>query len=424
MRNWFLFFLFPCPLFATVATAEPKIVEKISPKIASKVELGVDRFFKDGYVSLLTGKRVGLLTNPSGVTSTLQTTLDLFFEKEKGFRITALFAPEHGLDGRSYAAEEIEHRFYKEKTPIYSLHGKTRRPTPEMLQKVDVIVFDIQDIGVRSYTFATTLFYLMEEAAKAKVTIIVLDRPNPLGGLLVDGPMLDPKFRSFLGYINIPYCHGFTIGELARYFNDEYKVNCNLEIVPMRGWKREMSFADTGLFWIPTSPQIPERETPFFYATTGMIGELGLLNIGIGYTLPFKLIGAPWIDAERFSKALNEQKLEGVFFTPIHYRPFFGSLRGIDCQGVQIHITDTSTYRPLKVQSFLLGILKSLYPEKIEKLLHQTKEENRSLFYKVSGSDHIFKLLLQEKFVSWKLLNYQKEERETFQRKRERYLLY
>ncbi len=429
MRNWFLFFLFPYTIYATVSAPEvkveaQKVAPKIPPKIEANIELGVDRFFRDGYATMLTGKRVGLLTNHSGVTSTLQPTLQLFFEKEKGFRITALFAPEHGIDGRGYAGEDIESRFYKEKTPIYSLHGKTRRPTSEMLQKVDVVVFDLQDIGVRSYTFATTLFYLMEEAAKAKVSVVVLDRPNPIGGLLIDGPMLDEKFRSFIGYINVPYCHGLTIGELARYFNDEYKINCNLEVVPMRGWTREMSFKDTGLFWIPTSPQIPEQDTPFYYATTGMLGELELVNIGVGYTLPFKLVGAPWIDAERFSKSLNEQKLEGVYFTPIHYRPFFGSLRGVDCHGVQIHITDTQTYRPLKVQSFLLGILKSLYPEKVEKLLHQVKEDKRSLFNKACGNDHIFKLLLQEKFVAWKIFNHQKDEREAFQKKRERYLLY
>jgi len=413
MRKWFLFFYTPCLLFGAVATVA-----------TGKVEVGVDRFFTEGYAELLSGKRVGILTNPSGVTATLQLTLELFFEKERGFQITAIFAPEHGLDGKSYAGESIENRFYKERIPIYSLHGKTRRPTKEMLQKVDVIVFDVQDIGVRSYTFASTLFYLMEEAAQANVSIIVLDRPNPLGGLLIDGPMLEEKFRSFIGYIDVPYCHGMTIGELARYFNAEYKINCTLEVVPMRGWKREMCFANTGLIWIPTSPQMPEATSPFFCATTGLLGELDLVNIGIGYTLPFKVVGAPWIDANRFAKTLNDQKLEGVLFTPIHYRPFFGSLRGTDCHGVQIHITDPLLYRPIKVQSFLLGILKSLYPARFEKLLHQAKEERRSMFYKACGSDKIFRILVQEKFISWKLFNFQKTERESFRIKREKYLLY
>ncbi|MBS0586156.1 MAG: DUF1343 domain-containing protein [Verrucomicrobia bacterium] len=408
MRKWFLFLFMPYLLFSQEV----------------KVELGIDRFFKEDYSKLLFGKRVGLLTNPSGVTSSLQPTLQLFFEKEKGFQITALFAPEHGIDGKSYAGEEVENRFYKDKIPLYSLHGKTRRPTKEMLQKVDVIVFDIQDIGVRSYTFASTLFYVMEEAAKAKISVIVLDRPNPLGGLLVDGPMLQEKFRSFVGYINVPYCHGMTIGELATFFNEEYRIGCDLQVVPMRGWTREMAFSETGLLWIPTSPQIPEEDTPLFYATTGLLGELDVVNIGVGYTLPFKVVGAPWIDADRFAKTLNEQKIDGVSFTPIHYRPFFGSLRAIDCHGVQIHITNQATYRPLKVQAFLLGILKSLYPERVEKLLHQVKEEKRSLFYKVCGNDQMFKLLLQEKFISWKLCNFQKDERDAFQKKRAKYLLY
>jgi len=188
------------------------------------------------------------------------------------------------------------------------------------------LLFDVQDIGTRSYTFISTLFYCMEEAAKASIPFIVLDRPNPMGGIVVDGPLLDEEWRSFLGYIKVPYCHGMTIAELALFFNEEYKVGCKLTVIPMRGWKRTMVFTQTGLPWMPTSPQIPEADTPFFYPATGLIGHCSIVNIGIGYTLPFKLVGAPWVEAEKFADALNQQKLPGVYFSLFITVPFLENL--------------------------------------------------------------------------------------------------
>lgn len=391
---------------------------------SAKVELGVDRFFKEGYQGELKGKKIGIITNQTGVSSSLKSTIDLFKENADHYEIVALFAPEHGLDGSAYASESIKDIKEKGKIPIYSLHGSTRRPTKEMLKGIDVLVYDIQDIGNRSYTFATTLYYVMEEAAKNKIRVIVLDRPNPINGNTVDGPMLNSLLRSFIGYINIPYCHGMTIGELAIYFNTEYKVGCNLFVVKMKGWKREMSFADTGLTWVPTSPNIPEADTPIYCATTGILGELGIVNIGIGYTLPFKVVGAPWIDANRFAEILNEQKIPGVHFLPFHYKPFSGSFKGKDCHGIKICITDTSIYKPLTVQYFLIGLLKTLYPEKVASALVGLSSSKIDLFNKANGNTIMIKLLTQEKYASWKLIDYQKAERNTFIQSRGNYLLY
>lgn len=279
------------------------------------VRLGVDVYFEEGGISELKGKRVGLVTNHTGVDSKMRSTIDLFLNTPE-VKLVALFAPEHGLNGGGYAAEEIGEIRHPAGIPVYSLYGKTRRPTQRMLQGIDVIVYDIQDIGCRPYTYMTTLCYVMEEAARSGIPVIVLDRPNPINGLVVDGPMLQEKWQSFIGYINVPYCHGMTIGEIARFFNDKYKIGCKLKVIGMLGWKRSMTYADTGLAWIPTSPYIPESDTPQYYASTGLLGELSLVNIGIGYTLPFKVVGAPWIKAQTLADKLNEQKLPGVSFFP------------------------------------------------------------------------------------------------------------
>lgn len=387
---------------------------------AGPVKLGIDRFFEEGQKILVKKKRVGLVTNHTGVDSKLQSTVDLFEEKTN---LVAIFTPEHGLSGVHHAAEKVaDHQ--KGKIPIYSLHGETKRPTSEMLKNVEVIIYDIQEIGCRSYTYISTLFYIMEEAVKNKIPVVVLDRPNPMGGIIVDGPMLEEKWRSFLGYVNIPYCHGMTVGELALFFNKEYKIGCNLHVIPMQGWNRKMTFKDTGLSWIPTSPYIPEPDTPFYYASTGILGALGVVNIGIGYTLPFKVVGAPWIDAEEFAKKLNAQNLPGVKFLPFHYKPFYGKFEGKECEGVKIVITDLHKYRPLSVQYMLIGMLKSLYPIQFRAKLGRITQEERALFSKVNGTDHVLKTIEKEQYVAWKLIGYDRDQRKDFLEKRKSYLLY
>ena len=382
------------------------------------VSAGVDVFFDDGHFTHLKEKRIGLLTNHTGVDSKMCSTFQRF---QKLTNLAALFSPEHGLKGQHYAWEPIGHGD-ELGIPVYSLHGDTRRPSSEMLKNIDVIIYDIQCTGVRAYTYPTTLFYMMEEAAKLGIEVVVLDRPNPINGVIIDGPMLEEKWRSYIGYINVPYCHGMTIGELAHFFNEEYQVGCKLKVIPMKGWDRTMSYRDTGLAWIPPSPNVPEPDTPLFCPSTGILGELGLLNIGIGYTLPFKVVGAPWIDAKSFAEKLNGQKLPGVHFQPYHFRPFWGLYKGLDCQGILIQITDTKIYKPLSVQFLLLGMLKSLYPDQFA--IQFSNASKKDLFCKANGTEKVFETLLKEKYPAWKLIEIHKSEREAFLEKRKKYLLY
>lgn len=365
---------------------------------------------------------MGLVTNQTGVNADLKTNIDLFLE-QNGCELVALFAPEHGIDGKGRAYEKIEHGQTAFKVPVFSLHGSHFRPTKEMLDMVDVLVYDIQDIGVRSYTFLSTLCYVMEEAAKHNIPVVVLDRPNPLGGL-IDGPMLQDDKRSLIGYLNIPYCHGMTIGELAQFFNGEYNVKCDLHVVPMRGWLREMVFRETGLHWVPTSPQIPESDTPFYYAATGLLGELSFVSIGIGYPLPFKIVGAPWIQGKEFAKKLNDQKLPGVVFLPFVFRPFYGKYQGLDCEGVKIIVTDPHTFEPLSAQYMILGMLKSLYPAEVNTRMSSLKKSKRDTFCKANGNDYVWDLLSKEKYIAWKLIKLQKQEHQNFRYRRQKYLLY
>lgn len=391
---------------------------------SADLQLGIDRLFHPEYVSMLHGKHIGLLTNHTAINRNLQLTRNILKEAASTYRYTivALFAPEHGLYGMQHASESVKESKDPDGLPIYSLHGTTKRPTAEMLKGIDLLIYDIQDLGSRSYTYVSTLFYLMEEAAKHKIPVIVLDRPNPINGVVVDGPPLEEKWRSIVGYVNVCYCHGMTVGELARYFNEEYRVGCSLTVVPMEGWKRWMSFSDTGLPWVPTSPNVPEPTTPLYYPVTGILGELQIVNIGVGYTLPFKVIGAPWIDAELFAKKLNDQHFPGVYFSPFYYRPFFGRFAQENCSGVLIMITDPESYLPVMTQYLIIGTLKSLYPSQFQKALKESLGRI-PMFNKVNGTDEVYRILQDEKYVVWPLKKLLDNARAAFLLKRNLYLL-
>jgi len=402
MDRWILLFI----LYAALACGE--------------VTTGLELFFQEKWYEKWTDKQIGLITNHTGVDSQHRSTVDLFLDNQGVYKVVALFSHEHGLFGQHYAWESVAHNKFQG-VQVYSLHGETRRPKPEMLKGIEILVYDIQCTGIRAYTYPTTLFYVMEEAAKLGIEVVVLDRPNPINGTTIDGPMLEEKWRSYIGYINVPYCHGMTIGELAKLFNEEYKIGCNLTVIPMKGWKREMSFRDTGLPWIPPSPNVPEPDTPLYCPSTGMLGELQIGNIGIGFTLPFKVVGAPWIKGKDFAEKLNSQKLPGVHFQPFHFRPFWGLYKGLDCQGVLIQITDKKIYRPVAVQYLILGILKSMYPKEF---MERIKGAKKDLFCKANGTEMVYQILIEEKFPAWKLIEFQKDEREAFLKTREKYLIY
>lgn len=390
----------------------------------SKVLVGIDVLTQGGYNSQLKGKRIGLITNHTAISSKRESTIDVLkrMAKIQGFTLAALFAPEHGLNGSIHAEERVDDAFDADKIPVYSLYGKTKRPTAEMLREIDLLIYDIQDVGTRSYTYISTLFYVMEEAAKRTISVMVLDRPNPINGVVVDGPMLEMKWRSIIGYINVPYCHGMTAGELAQFFNNEYKIGCNLTVVPMQHWNRKMSFNDTGLVWIPTSPQIPESTTPLYYPATGLLGELSLVNIGVGYTLPFKIIGAPWIDAQQFANALNRQKFSGIHFEPFHFKPFYGKFAHEECHGVLLVVTDSLRYKPVNTQYLLIGMLKGLYPAKFKKAMVESKNR-KEMFCKATGTEEIYRILAEEKNIVWKLRSHQEKERANFLAIRKKYLI-
>ena len=362
------------------------------PKVKTGIEVLRDNNFK-----MLEGKRIGLITNPTGVDSKLSSTIDILFNATN-VRLTALFGPEHGVRGNIEGGESIE-TYVDEKTnlQVYSLYGKTRKPTQEMLKDIDALVYDIQDIGCRSYTFISTMGLAMEAAAENNIEFIVLDRPNPLGGNRIEGGITENEFTSFISQFPIPYVYGLTAGELAIFLNEEgllgNKLKCNLTVVPMEGWERDMSFENTGLQWIPTSPHIPHNFSAYYYVASGIVGELrNSVSIGVGYTLPFQLFGTNWIDADKLSDKLNSYNLNGVYFRPINYIPYYSTGKGENLKGVQIHILDFQSVELMKIQFYFLQAVYELYPEK-------------DLFeMATSGQVHAFDLALgsnkiREKFI-------------------------
>jgi len=309
---------------------------------AANVKLGID-VLEERQFAELKGKRVGLITNATGIDSNGTSTVDIL-RRAPGVQLVALFGPEHGVYGADWAGQYVESSTDTHTgLPVYSLYGPTRKPTPEMLQGIDVLVYDIQDIGCRSYTFISTLGLAMEAAGEAGIKFYVLDRPNPLNGNRVEGMMLDPNFRSFTSEWNIPYVYGLTPGELAYMIQRSpgwIAKKPALTIVPMTGWYRSMYWEDTGLMWIPTSPHIPTAETALNYVATGFLGEAGGINHGIGYTLPFAVFGHPSFNSFAIADEFNKMRIPGVYFQPVTFKPFYGAFKDQLINGAQIYYTD------------------------------------------------------------------------------------
>lgn len=360
-----------------------------SADASAPVKLGIDVLEGTGF-KILKGQRVGLITNPTGVNSQLKSTVDILFESED-VQLTALFGPEHGVRGNFTAGAHVGNdKDPVTGVPVYSLYGKNKRPNAEMLKDVDILVFDIQDIGCRSYTYISTMGYCMEAAAMHGKKFIVLDRPNPLGGEKVEGATVKDGFYSGVSAYKIPYVHGLTVGELAKVYNEEGllkdSLHCDLTVVPMTGWRRSMSWKETGLAWVPSSPHIPAGDTPPYYVASGVIGEFYQLNIGVGYTIPFRTYAAEWIDAQELATAMNALDLEGVVFRPIVYKPYYGADKGSEVQGVQIHITDFKKVELLYLQFRFMEVHHKLYPE--HDLFEMSKNRWR-MFDIVCGTDEI-----------------------------------
>ena len=391
---------------------------------APKVLTGIDMLERQNFKPLQ-GKRIGLITNPTGVNRYLKSTIDILHDAPN-IQLVALYGPEHGVRGDIYAGAKVQDQ-KDEKTglPIFSLYGKTRKATKEMLRGIDALVYDIQDIGSRSFTFISTMGLAMEAAAENGIEIIVLDRPNPLGGLHVEGNVVEDDCVSFVSQFRIPYIYGLTCGELAKMLNGERMlangVQCKLTVIKMKGWKRKMTFADTGLPWIASSPHIPQALTAWYYPTTGIVGELGYLSIGVGYTLPFQLFAASWIDAEELANAMNAKQMPGVTFRPIHLRPFYSTGKGEQLQGVQIHITNYKTVQLTPIQFVLMQEIARLYPE--HSVMEHANQTRFSMFDKVCGSKQI-----RERFMKrnrWEdIAPYWNKDVKTFKQLSKKYYLY
>lgn len=339
----------------------------------------------------LEGKRVGLITNPTGVDNELRSTIDILHEAPN-VNLVALYGPEHGVRGDVHAGDHVsDQRDPATGLPVYSLYGKTRKATPKMLKDIDVLVYDIQDIGCRSFTYISTLGLAMEAAAENGKELIVLDRPNPLGGLKVEGNLVEDDCISFVSQFKIPYVYGLTCGELALMLNGEHMLTdgaqCKLTVIKMKGWKRRMDYTATGLQWIPSSPHIPHPHTAYFYPISGILGELGYMSIGVGYTIPFQMFAAPWAEADKLADALNALQVPGVIFRPIHLKPFYSVGKGEQLQGVQVHITDYAKAPLSPIQFLVMQEVARLWPERA--VFDHADKGRFSMFDKVCGSHQI-----------------------------------
>ncbi len=391
---------------------------------AQTVMTGIDVLAGSAFKQL-EGKRVGLITNPTGISYNFSSTVDIL-ASAKNITLAGLYGPEHGVRGDVTAGAKIEsHIDPVTGIPVHSLYGKTRKPTPEMLKGIDVLVYDIQDVGSRSYTYINTMAYAMEAAAENNIEFVVLDRPNPLNGLRVEGNILDMKFRSFVGQYPIPYVYGMTCGEFATMLNEEGWLaggkKCALTVVKMKNWKRSMTWEETGLPWVPTSPHVPNGLNAVYYSASGIIGELQTVNIGVGYTMPFQLIGAEWIDNRQLAATLNSKRLPGVYFRPLSYKPYYGDQQGKQLSGVQIHITDHKSVNLTDINLYIIEALISLYPDKNPFLLADSSRN--AMFDKVMGTDDVRKKLTSGVTASSIIASWEKEISE-FMKMRKKYLLY
>jgi uncharacterized protein YbbC (DUF1343 family) len=387
------------------------------------MQIGLETLF-DNYLHLLKGERVGLIVNPASINQQYEHAADVFYNY-KEINLTTLFGPQHGIRGETQD-NMIEWEGFKDRRtnlPVYSLYGKTRIPTEEMLKDVDILVFDVQDVGTRVYTFIYTMAHAMQACAKYGKRMVVLDRPNPIGGELVEGNILENEFASFVGLFPIAMRHGMTVGELAKMFNEAFAINCNLDIVPMSGWKRSMWWDSTAIPWILPSPNMPTLDTAIVYP--GMvIFEGTLVSEGRGTTRPFELIGAPYIDAYALTEKLNNLNLPGVYFRPNYYQPTFHKHVGQLCGGLQLHVLDRQKYKSVITAVAILNTIYHLYTDKFEwKQPPYEYVHDKLPIDVIFGSDKVRKQIelgisIDEIEASWQ------EGVEEFTKLRQKYLIY
>ena len=393
----------------------------------AQVKTGIE-VLRDGGFKQLQGKRVGLVTNPSGVDRNLKSTVDILNEAP-GVKLVALYGPEHGVRGNAHAGDAVGDAVdAKTGVKTYSLYGKTHKPTAAMLKDIDVLVYDIQDIGCRSYTFYATMGMCMEACAENGKEFMVLDRPNAVSGNKVEGNLVEKGYFSMVSKYAIPYVYGLTPGELAIYLNEEGVTakKAHLTVIPMEGWKRDMTYAQTGLPWVAPSPQIPTPDHAAFYAMSGVIGELYAFNTGIGYTLPFQCFATPYLDADKLADAMNALNLPGFRFRPINFKPFFkvgpetaDAMK--EMHGVQVYITDLDKAELTLCQFYFLQVLHELHPD--AKIFDANAKRGYGMFDKVMGTDQIRKRFAQNYKVA-DIADYFNKDAAEFKAKSSKYYLY
>jgi uncharacterized protein YbbC (DUF1343 family) len=419
-----------------MGACEKKQEERTTSKI---MKPGIEVFL-ERHKDLVKGKRVGLITNPSGVDSRLRSTADLLFE-DPDVQLKALYGPEHGVRGNAQAGEYVP--FYldeKYDLPVFSLYGQSRKPEPGMLKDIDeymrsfdteesgkipeasmvkeldVMVFDIQDIGTRIYTYIATMAYCMQACSESGIDFIVLDRPNPINGISMEGPLLEyPEYSTFVGLYPIPIRHGMTAGELSLLFNERFlEKKTDLTVIPMEGWSREMWYDETSLPWVIPSPNMPTLETATVYPGQVFI-EGTNISEGRGTTKPFELFGAPWIDGHDLTRILNDLELPGVLFREAWFTPIFSKFQGELCGGAQLHIEDRDAFKPFETSLHIIQTVKENYPDRFE--FHE------SYFDNIMGTSKIREQLIKGASINEIISGY-REDLKAFAEMRKNYLLY
>lgn len=386
------------------------------------VKSGID-IFEKALDKKFHGLKAGVLIHPASVNRKLIYTKEVLLNTKK-IKISAFFGPQHGIFGNTQD-NMIEWEGFIDKStglPVYSLYGKTRKPTSEMLKDIDILIIDLQDVGARYYTFIWTMALCME-ACEGKIPLIVLDRVNPIGGIITEGPLLKKNFTSFVGLHPLPVRHGMTIGEIALYFKDNFYPKVDLTVIYLKNWKRKLWFNETGLHWVMPSPNMPTLDTATVYPGMCLL-EGTILSEGRGTTRPFEIFGAPFIDPAKLVKRLNEFKLKGVFFRPLYFTPTFNKFSGQLCGGVQIHVIDREKFKAFKTAVAILLTIKEIYPQiNIWREPPYEYEFEKLPFDILSGSDRLKKDIEEGK--SLKDMEYWwNDELESFRKIREKYLIY
>ena len=395
----------------------------ISAPARPTVRVGIERLLEDDR-SLIAGLRIGLVSNPASIDGAFRHATEILAD-DPDVKLVALFGPQHGFrsDVQDNMIETAHGEDARRRVPIYSLYSETREPTAEMLRDVDVLVIDLQDVGTRVYTYIYTMANCMRAAARHGVRVVVCDRPNPVGGVAIEGPRLRPAFASFVGQFPIPLRHGMTIGEIARLFNQEFGLGAALDIVQLEGWRRQMFYDQTGLPWVIPSPNLPTLDSVIVYPGA-VLFEGTMLSEGRGTTRPFELIGAPWIDGERLSAAMNARRFPGVHFRPVAFEPTFQKHARQTCGGCQLHVTDRTAFEPVRVAVELIAEFRRQNPASFAwRQPPYEYEHDKWPIDILYGSDRL-RVTLDEGGDVGPLLASWEDEEDAFGRTREKYLLY